>query len=53
MASNELTIQYFPPFDVHLEVQSMGIQWQKHLCRFENYLIVMNITHNTGKRALL
>ena len=46
MATSELTIQYFPPFDVHIEVQSLGIRWQKYLCRFDNYLIAMNIFSN-------
>ena len=42
----------FPPFII-ADTQSAGPRWKKWLARFDNYLIAMDITAATRKKALL
>ena len=43
----------FPPFDVDDDSTATGQRWSKWKKRFENFLLAMDITDETRKRALL
>ena len=50
MASN---LPDFPTFDVNAEPNSLAIEWNKWLQRFENLIIALGIEDDGRKRALL
>ena len=47
------TIPFFPPFVPDSDPASTGPRWTKWKKRFENFMVAMNVTEPTRKRALL
>ena len=43
----------FPSFNVNTEPNSLGIEWNKWISRFENLLLALDVTDEKRQRALL